>query len=74
MTSSAQGKTPAIHAVITEAAVETVGDHLRWNEAAYGKAWTGEDEDTRFLCYDVADKVTAALDAAGFQIVRKPGA
>lgn len=32
-----------------EAILREVDDHLRFNVAAYGKAWTGEGEDTQFI-------------------------
>lgn len=41
--------------------VELVGSNLAFNVAAYGKAWTGEGEDTEFL---VGSAVLPALQAA----------
>lgn len=53
-------------AAILRVISDSVTDHLAWNVNAYGKAWTGEGEDTDFL---VAGTLKA-LREAGYGVVR----
>ena len=46
-----------------DAIVGVVDDHLRFNEAAYGKAWTGETADTQFIVANSANEAVAAYHA-----------
>lgn len=50
---------------------DSVEDKLQWNVNAYGKAWTGEGEDTEFLVYDAPGSVLEALHEAGFEVRRR---
>lgn len=55
---------PAAHPILQamhRAIVAEVGDRLTWNVKAYGKAWTGEDEDTEFVVGVAAQKALDAL-------------
>lgn len=54
-----------------EAIVKSVDGHLEWNVKAYGKAWTGEGEDTEFLCSGAAECATAALYDLGYRVARR---
>lgn len=44
-----------------KAIVAVVDDKLQWNVTVYGKAWTGEMDDTEFLCGGAAEAVLAAV-------------
>jgi hypothetical protein len=61
MTRETEQMTDAELRAAKDAIVREVGSNLRWNQMAYGKAWTGEDEDTRFI---VGDAARLALNAA----------
>jgi len=37
--------------------VREVSDRIQWNIDAYGKAWTGEDDDTRFIVGPLLDEI-----------------
>ena len=41
--------------------VREVNDRIQWNIDAYGKAWTGEDEDTRFIVGPLLDEIRRLL-------------
>lgn len=50
--------------VVEEARAEIIAvveSNLAWNLKAYGKAWTGEGEDTEFIVGDAAERVVADL-------------
>jgi hypothetical protein len=62
------GPSEAAVRVARDEIVAEVQDHLAFNVAAYGKAWTGESEDTSFVVAKSADKALAAAhDPANFE-------
>jgi hypothetical protein len=50
-----------------------VGDRLSFNVRAYGKAWTGEDADTEFVCQGIGEAVIERLRECGLEIRRVAG-
>jgi hypothetical protein len=55
---------------VTDAVVKQVDDNLRWNVSAYGKAWTGEGEDSAFIAgVSIGADVITALEDEGFRVV-----
>lgn len=52
--------TDAAVAAAREAIIEEIDDHLSWNVRAYGKAWTGERDETGFIVGEAAEKALRA--------------
>ena len=54
---------PVDDAAAVDALVREVSSRLQWNLDAYGKVWTGEDEDTRFIVGPLLDEIRRLRDA-----------
>jgi hypothetical protein len=67
--SYSQPTRPAVD-LVREAIIAILGDNLDWNVSAYGKAWTGEDEDTEFLVHGAPAAVLDALKAGGYVLAK----
>lgn len=66
-----QPRTDDPEVVIEDMVVRSVHDHLTFNVAAYGAAWTGEYVDSEFIAgSDIGAHVVCALEAAGWRLVR----
>jgi hypothetical protein len=61
----------SVEEVIRAAAAQAVGENLDWNVRAYGKAWTGEGEDTDFIVGDVPKAIVNALYDHGYYIAAR---
>lgn len=62
--------TSAVEAAKAEI-LKVVDENLDWNLRAYGKAWTGEGEDTEFIVGDSADRALAAAYPAILEEIRE---
>lgn len=56
--------------LIKDVVFSCVEDKLDWNVRAYGKAWTGEGEDTEFIVGGVGERAIERLRECGLEIGR----
>lgn len=69
------GAEPSAEAIeaAKEQIVTIVDNHLAFNVSAYGKAWTGEREDSSFVVANSANRALAAAYALDAPVIRAEG-